>query len=38
MGVADTLVTKADAIQGAVAAAFRSGKPHLSEMEIEGKR
>jgi benzoylformate decarboxylase len=25
-------------IQGAVAAAFKSGKPHLIEVEIEGKR
>ena len=28
----------ADDIQGAVAAAFKSGKPHLIEIEIEGKR
>ena len=37
MGVAGTHVTKADDIQGAVAAAFKSGKPHLIEIEIEGK-
>ena len=38
MGVAGTHVTKAEGIQGAVAAAFKSGKPHLIEVEIEGKR
>jgi benzoylformate decarboxylase len=38
MGVAGTHVVKAENIQGAVAAAFRSGKPHLIEIEIEGKR
>jgi benzoylformate decarboxylase len=38
MGVAGTHVAKADDIQGAVAAAFKSGKPHLIEIEIEGKR
>ncbi len=38
MGVAGTHVTKADDIKGAVAAAFKSGKPHLIEIEIEGKR
>jgi benzoylformate decarboxylase len=38
MGIAGTHVTKAEDIQGAVAAAFRSGKPHLIEIEIEGKR
>ena len=38
MGVAGTHVTKADDIQAAVAAAFASGKPHLLEIEIEGKR
>ena len=38
MGVAGTHVTKADDIQGAIADAFRSGKPHLIEIEIEGKR
>jgi benzoylformate decarboxylase len=38
MGVAGTHVTKADDIQSAVAAAFKSGKPHLLEIEIEGKR
>jgi benzoylformate decarboxylase len=38
MGIAGTHVTKAEDIQGAVAAAFKSGKPHLIEIEIEGKR
>lgn len=38
MGVAGTYVAKADDIKGAVAAAFASGKPHLIEIEIEGKR
>ncbi len=39
MGVAGTHVAKADDIQkAAVAAAFKSGKPHLIEIEIEGKR
>ncbi len=38
MGVAGTHVTRAEDIQGAVAAAFKSGKPHLVEVEIEGKR
>jgi benzoylformate decarboxylase len=38
MGVAGTHVTKPEDIQGAVAAAFKSGKPHLIEVEIEGKR
>lgn len=38
MGVAGTHVVKADDIKAAVAAAFRSGKPHLLEIEIEGKR
>lgn len=38
MGVAGTHVTKAEDIQGAVAFAFKSGKPHLIEIEIEGKR
>jgi benzoylformate decarboxylase len=38
MGVAGTHVAKAEDIQGAVAAAFKSGKPHLIEIEIEGKR
>ncbi len=38
MGVAATHVTKADDIKAAVAAAFKSGKPHLLEIEIEGKR
>ena len=38
MGIAGTHITKADDIQKAVAAAFASGKPHLLEIEIEGKR
>jgi benzoylformate decarboxylase len=38
MGVAGTHVTKADDIKAAVAAAFMTGKPHLIEIEIEGKR
>ena len=38
MGVAGTHVIKAEDIQPAVAAAFTSGKPHLIEIEIEGKR
>jgi benzoylformate decarboxylase len=38
MGVAGTHVTKADDIKAAVAAAFASSKPHLIEIEIEGKR
>ena len=38
MGVAGTHITKADDIKAAVAAAFKSGKPHLLEIEIEGKR
>jgi len=38
MGVAGTHVTKADDIKASVAAAFKSGKPHLIEIEIEGKR
>jgi benzoylformate decarboxylase len=38
MGVSGTHVTKADDIKAAVAAAFKSGKPHLLEIEIEGKR
>jgi benzoylformate decarboxylase len=38
MGVAGTHVTKADDIQSAVALAFKSGKPHLIEIEIEWKR
>jgi benzoylformate decarboxylase len=38
MGVAGTHVEKADDIKAAVAAAFKSGKPHLIEIEIEGKR
>jgi benzoylformate decarboxylase len=38
MGIAGTHVAKADDIKAAVAAAFASGKPHLIEIEIEGKR
>ncbi|MFO1160806.1 MAG: thiamine pyrophosphate-binding protein [Reyranellaceae bacterium] len=38
MGIAGTHVVKADDIGPAIAAAFRSGKPHLVEIEIEGKR
>ena len=38
MGVAGTHVTRAEDIQRVVAAAFKSGKPHLIEIEIEGKR
>jgi benzoylformate decarboxylase len=38
MGVAGTYVSKAGDIQAAVAAAFKTGKPHLIEVEIEGKR
>jgi benzoylformate decarboxylase len=38
MGVAGTHVTKADDIKAAVAQAFKTGKPHLIEIEIEGKR
>ena len=38
MGVAGTHVTQAGDIKAAIAAAFASGKPHLVEIEIEGKR
>jgi benzoylformate decarboxylase len=38
MGVSGTHVTKADDIKAAVTAAFATGKPHLIEIEIEGKR
>jgi len=38
MGVAGTRVARADDIKPAVAAAFKSGRPHLLEIEIEGKR
>ena len=38
MGVAGTHVARAEDIQRAIANAFRSGKPHLVEIEIEGKR
>jgi benzoylformate decarboxylase len=38
MGIGGTHVTRADDIKAAVAAAFASGKPHLLEIEIEGKR
>ena len=38
MGIAGTHVAKADDIKGAVEAAFKSGKAHIVEIEIEGKR
>ena len=38
MGVAGARVARADDIKPAVAAAFKSGRPHLLEIEIEGKR
>jgi benzoylformate decarboxylase len=38
MGVAGTHVAKAEDIQPAIAAAFKSGKAYLVEIEIEGKR
>ena len=38
MGLAGTYVAKADDIKAAVTAAFKTGKPHLIEIEIEGKR
>lgn len=38
MGVAGTRVVAADGIASAIAMAFASGKPHLVEIEIEGKR
>jgi benzoylformate decarboxylase len=38
MGIAGTHIGNADDIKAAVAAAFTSGKPHLLEIEIEGKR
>lgn len=38
MGLAGTHVTSPDDIKAAVSAAFKSGKPHLVEIEIEGKR
>ena len=38
MGIGGTHVTRAEDIRPAVAAAFKSGKPHLIELEIEGKR
>jgi benzoylformate decarboxylase len=38
MGVAGTHVERAGDIEAAVASAFASGKPHLIEIEIEGKR
>ncbi len=37
MGVAGTHVTKGDDLRAAVEAAFGNGKPHLIEVEIEGK-
>jgi len=38
MGVAGTRVSDPDKLAPALAAAFASGKPHLIEVEIEGKR
>lgn len=38
MGVAGARVTNSDAIGPAVAAAFKSGRPHVVEIAIEGKR
>lgn len=38
MGVAATHVAQADDIKAAVAAAFATGRAHLIEIEIEGKR
>lgn len=38
MGVAGTLVEKAEAVRPAIEAAFTSGKPHLVEVVIEAKR
>jgi benzoylformate decarboxylase len=38
MGVAGTLVTKAEEIKAAVQVAFKSKKPHVIEIAIEGKR
>ena len=38
MGVVGTQVAQAGDIRAAVAAAFATGKPHLVEIEIEGKR
>ena len=38
MGVAGSQVSRAEDIKSAVASAFASGKPHLVEVEIEGKR
>ena len=38
MGVAGTRISKAADLKDAVAAAVRSGKPHLIEVSIEGKR
>jgi benzoylformate decarboxylase len=38
MGVAATRVTHGEELRGAVEAAFKSGKPHLIEALIEGKR
>ena len=38
MGVAASLVGRAEEIKQAVSAAFASGKPNLLEIEIEGKR
>jgi benzoylformate decarboxylase len=38
MGVAGTYVSKADDIKAAMESAFKSRKPYLIEIEIEGKR
>jgi benzoylformate decarboxylase len=38
MGVAGTRVSKPDELGAAIARAFKSGKPHLIEAAIEGKR
>lgn len=38
MGVAASRVSRAEDIKVAVAAAFAAGKPHLVEVQIEGKR
>jgi benzoylformate decarboxylase len=38
MGMAATRVERADELRGALARAFQSGKPHLLEVRLEGKR
>ena len=38
MGVAGTRITEAEAVRPAVAAAIATGRPHLVEIAIEGKR